>query len=476
MSRPVILWFRRDLRLADNPALAAAIATGSPVIPVYVLDISPDIRAPGAASLWWLNRSLAELAAQLSDLGSRLILRQGQAALEMETLAAELGAQAVLWNAHYDPGVAERDADLAQALKAQGIEPRRFNGAHLLPPDLPKTKAGAPFSVFTPYWNAAQTLIAPTQVSAAPRELPVPLTWPYSERLGDWRLHPRAPDWSTGFSDWIPGEAGAQARLSAFIDQGLATYAADRDMPAAAGTSRLSPHLHYGEISPKACWRAAQASSAAQTQVQKFQAELGWREFCAALSSRGRDLAVDNFNPQFNAFPWRDDPEALEAWRRGRTGYPLVDAGMRQLWATGWMHNRVRMVAASFLVKHLLVDWRDGEAWFWDTLVDADHASNAGGWQWVAGSGADAAPYFRIFNPVAQGEKFDPDGDFVRRWVPELALLPTSHIHAPWTAPPAILSRAGVALGGNYPHPIVDHNQARQRALAAYATMRDRVV
>ncbi len=477
-----IVWFRRDLRLADNPALAAAIGRGQPILPLYVLDETPGLRRPGAASLWWLNKSLATLAGDLEALGSRLILRRGIAADIVEALAAETGAACVTWNAVFDPGYPERDARLAQDLKAGGVEPRRFNGGHLVNLETVRTKTGGPFSVFTPFWRTARQMVADTgpAPAPAPATLPAPTAWPTSDALADWKLHPTTPDWSQGFSAWQPGEAGAQGALDRFIATGLPTYATDRDRPAVEGTSRLSPHLHFGEISPKACWRAALAAAhhggASDSEVEKFLAELGWRDFNAAITRNrdGADLAQMNFNPTFDAFPWREAPGELAAWQGGVTGYPIVDAGLRQLWATGWMHNRVRMVVASFLTKHLLLDWRHGEAWFWDTLVDADHASNAGGWQWVAGSGADAAPYFRIFNPVIQSQKFDPPGDYIRRWVPELARLPAKLIHAPWGATGQELARAGVRLGHTYPAPMVDHAFARQRALDAYAEMRSR--
>lgn len=474
--RPTLLWFRRDLRLRDNPALEAALQSGGPIIPLYVLDETPGLRPAGAASLWWLDKSLAALAADLEERGSRLILSRGVASEIVHNLVRDHDVALVVFSAVFDPGFEDRDRTLAAQLGTHGVEVRRFNGGHLINPDDVRTKSDGAFSVFTPFWRAARALVQPDHPRAPPPILAIPSTWPESARLPEWRLHPTTPDWSQGFSDWRPGEAGAAENLANFIDQGLATYAQDRDKPSVEGTSRLSPHLHFGEISPKACWRAAfdaaERGNCPDNQVDKFLAELGWREFSTSIVTRRGDLARDNFDSRFDQFAWRDDPAAFRAWTQGHTGYPIVDAGMRQLWATGWMHNRVRMICASFLTKHLLLDWRQGEAWFWDTLVDADHAANAGNWQWVAGSGADASPYFRIFNPMIQGEKFDLDGSYVRSWVPELARLSSKFIHAPWTAPSAILAGSGVQLGITYPQPIVDHVAARQRALDVYAQMR----
>jgi deoxyribodipyrimidine photo-lyase len=340
------------------------------------------------------------------------------------------------------------------------------------------TRTGGAFGVFTPFWRAARPVIADPGKTEPPGKLPAPAAWPASEALESWDLQPISPDWSAGFAGWTPGEAGARERLGGFLSRGLAGYGRARDFPAEAGVSRLSAHLHFGEISPFALWRGAlnavERGAAPEADAEKFLAELGWREFNAAIGGRGRDLALTSFDPRFEAVAWRTSPRDLEAWRRGRTGYPIVDAGMRELWTTGWMHNRVRMICASFLAKHLLLDWRAGEAWFWDTLVDADHASNAGNWQWVAGSGADAAPYFRIFSPMAQGAKFDPDGRYVRKWVPEVARLPDRWLHAPWTAAPMVLEAAGVRLGETYPAPVVDHDFARARALEAYAVVKGR--
>ena len=474
--RPTLLWFRRDLRLCDNPALEAALQSGEPIIPLFVLDTTPALRAVGAASLWWLDKSLAALSANLEARGSRLILARGVASEIIDELVQAHNIGRLVFNAVFDPGFEDRDRTLAATLQTQGLEVRRFNGGHLVNPDEVRTKTDGAFSVFTPFWRAARTLVQPDQPRDPPPTLPSPPTWPKSDQLADWHLHPIDPDWSRGFSDWTPGEVGAADSLERFVDHALASYAQDRDRPSVEGTSRLSPHLHFGEISPKACWRAvfdaAERGTCSDSQVDKFLAELGWREFSSSIVARRGDLARDNFDRRFDRFAWRDDPAALAAWARGQTGYPIVDAGMRQLWATGWMHNRVRMICASFLTKHLLLDWRQGEAWFWDTLVDADHAANASNWQWVAGSGADASPYFRIFNPMIQGEKFDPDGTYVRKWVPELARLSSKYIHAPWSAPTAVLAGSDVQLGVTYPQPIVDHVAARQRALDAYAQMR----
>ncbi len=458
--RPVILWFRQDLRLADNPALQAAVQTGQPIIPLFVLHEASDGRAWGGASLWWLDKSLRALDADLRGRGSRLILQRGDPAVIVPALAQALGAQ-VFWNRLYGPAAVARDTELKARLGASS-----FNASLLLEPGRLKTGAGGDFQRFTPFWSAAQALIVDREMTPAPARIPAPDRWPSSDDLDAWRLHPTQPDWSQGFDLWTPGEAGAQARLKAFVAGGLADYAQGRDRPDREVSSRLSPHLHWGEIGPRqvraATLAAAEQGAAPRTQADKVLAELGWREFNHQLLYARGDIHAANLRRDFDAFPWRTDPPGLQAWREGRTGYPMVDAGMRELWATGYMHNRVRMIAASFLIKHLLIDWRQGEAWFWDTLADADEANNPANWQWTAGSGADAAPFFRIFNPVLQGERYDPQGNYVRRWIPELKALPAKAIHQPWTA--------GGARG--YPAPIVDHAQARARALEAFASIR----
>ncbi len=468
---PVIVWFRADLRLADNPALLAAGETGAPVLPVFILDEFAPMRPLGGAARWWLDKSLRSLATDLESLGLRLILRQGPAGEALERLLAETGATRVFWNRLYDPGSVARDRPIKAGLRASGIVCQSFNASLLTEPWDVKTGAGGPFRVFSAFWRVA----GPRSGRQPPHPAPVQVAG-YdgdfaSDSLEDWALHPGAPDWSKGFTDWRPGERGAKARLHAFISTAISGYADGRNRPDRESTSRLSPHLRFGEIGPRQVWAAAEACEsrgAAGRAVETFEKELGWREFNAHLMFNFPDTLNANLNPRFDAFPWRNASEDLTAWRNGLTGYPIVDAGMRQLWRTGWMHNRVRMIVASFLIKDLLIDWRLGEDWFWDTLVDADIASNVGGWQWVAGSGADAAPYFRVFNPVLQGERFDPDGDYVRRWAPELARLSNAHIHAPWKADDETLRTAGVRLGETYPTPIVDHSWARDRALELF--------
>ena len=472
MPAPAVVWFRNDLRIADNPALLAAAATGRPVVPLYIRETDKRHRPAGAASRWWLDKSLRSLGESLAGLGTPLVLRSGPGRETLTAVVAETGAEAVFWNRLYEPAAMARDAALKEDLRTVGVECRSFNAGLLNEPWELKTGAGGPYRVFTPYWRAARPLAAKASPLPAPTRLTPAITPARSEALECWRLHPRRPDWSTGFSDWSPGEAGARDRLERFLARAVGDYATRRDHPGEAATSRLSAHLHFGEIGPRQAWAAAQALTIsapdAAPGVEAFLREIGWREFNHHLLFHFPEIERQGFNPRFDRFAWREDPAGLEAWRHGKTGYPIVDAGMRELWATGWMHNRVRMIVASFLVKDLLIDWRDGEAWFWDTLVDADAANNVAGWQWVAGCGADAAPYFRVFNPVLQGEKFDPEGVYVRRWIPELAKLPNACIHQPWSADRATLSRAGLHLGVTYPTPVVDHGEARSRALAAY--------
>lgn len=469
-----LVWFRLDLRLADNPALLAAVQRGGAVAPVFIW--APEEEGdwpPGAASRWWLHQSLAALARRLDRLGARLILRRGPTLATLRALVAETGAGAVFWNRRYEPAVINRDATVQEALREDGCDAASFNAALLHEPWTIANRAGRPFQVFTPFWRTCLAAVAPPEPLAAPARLRSPGRWPKSLALAQLELAPR-PDWAAGLRPaWAPGETGAARQLARLTATIFPVYADQRNRPDRPGSSRLSPHLHFGEISPRQVWHALrQAFPASAWRSSQFVAEIGWREFAHHLLFHFPRTPVEPLRAGFARFPWRTDADWLRAWRRGRTGYPLVDAGMRELWTTGWMHNRVRMVVASFLVKHLLSRWQDGARWFWDTLVDADLASNTLGWQWTAGCGADAAPFFRVFNPVSQGETFDPAGDYVRRWVPELAALPARWIHQPWRAPSDILRAAGVRLGTQYPAPLVSHTIAREVALAAYAKCR----
>lgn len=466
-----ILWIRRDLRLADNPALREAIQDGRRVLPVFIWDDSTqnDTGRPiGAASRWWLHHSLTALGRAYARLGVPLLLRQGRPEQILPDLAARIGAEVVLWNSPVTPPSLAQDRAVTAALRELGVRVQRFNAGLLFAPSQVRTKDGQPFRVFTPFWRACLSLPEPDRPLCAPTRLtgPVDLAPLDGETLADWGLLPSKPDWSGGMAEaWTPGEDAAHARLIDFIDGGMEDYQKRRDLPGQDGTSRLSAHLSFGEISPRQVWHGARA--AGSNPAEGFLREVGWREFAYHSLLTCPDLATHPQRPEFAAFPWRNDPDGWQAFIRGRTGYPIVDAGMRQLWETGWMHNRVRMIVASFLVKDLLIPWQDGEQWFWDTLVDADPACNPCGWQWVAGCGIDAAPYFRIFNPVLQSRKFDPTGDYIRRWVPELTRLPNDQIHAPWEIPAMELSLSGVRLGRDYPAPILDHAPARDRALAA---------
>ena len=468
---PVIVWFRNDLRIADNPALRHAADSGRPVICLYILDETPGVRPLGAASLWWLDKSLKSLGESLEKLGNKLVLRKGVAAEVVDDVIAHAGATCVLWNRLYDKTSVDRDTAIKARLKDAGVDCQSFNAGLLNEPWTVQNGSGQPYKVFTPYWRAARGHLTHVAAEPAPKHLKSPTHFPHSESLAGWGLHPSKPDWSTGFALWTPGEAGALERLDDFLSGPVDGYGEKRDLPGVEATSRLSPHLHFGEIGPRqvyaAARNAAEHGDVPAGEVEKFLSELGWREFNHAILFHWPDLLTKSFKPEFDGFPWARNDAYLEAWTKGETGYPIVDAGMRELWATGFMHNRVRMIVASFLIKHLLVDWREGEAWFWDTLVDADLPNNVGNWQWVAGSGADASPYFRIFNPIAQGEKFDPKGAYVRRWIPELAGVPDEVIHSPWERAlhlPAAAKRL-------YGQPLVDHASAREKAMEAYRSL-----
>jgi deoxyribodipyrimidine photo-lyase len=490
MSGATLVWFRQDLRCEDQPALAAAAGRGGPVVPVYIH--APEEEGdwpPGAASRFWLHHSLTALDADLRRLGSRLIVRRGASLPNLLDVARRTGAGAVHFCARSEPMARIRDGLVRRELEASGLEVASFNGHLLYEPEIVRTRGGDPFKVFTPFWNACRALGDPLPPAPAPSRLEPPEAWPVSEPIAGLGLLPQ-PDWAEGMRfAWRPGERGAQQRLAEFLRDGVEDYASARDRPAAAGTSRLSPHLHFGEISPRQILHAARDRRGRTGRVHpggsKLAAppasasaawlrEIGWREFAHHVLHHFPHTPEKPLRPEFERFPWRRDPQRLAAWQRGRTGFPIVDAGMRELWKTGWMHNRVRMIVASFLVKDLLVTWQEGAAWFWDTLVDADLANNTLNWQWTAGSGADAAPYFRIFNPLLQGRRFDPEGEYVARFVPELARLPSAHRHAPWLAPPRALEEAEVVLDEDYPRPIVDHDAARTRALMAFRTIKGR--
>ncbi|WP_254773914.1 deoxyribodipyrimidine photo-lyase [Microbacterium sp. cf046] len=456
MSKPSIVWFRDDLRIADNPALRAAVDLGVPVIGVYVLDEESDgIRPLGGAARWWLHGSLRSLAERLAERGGRLVLRRGPAGHVVREIVADAHAGAVFWNRRYGAPEREVDTELKDGLRADGLTVESFAASVLFEPWTVRTGAGTPFSVFTPFWRACQGLPPPRAPLPEPRQISSPRAAIAGDDLDDWMLLPTAPDWAGGLREtWEPGEPAARSRLRTFLDEDLGSYDHSRDEPATGSTSRLSPHLRWGEISPNTVWHetvAARGTGAHAASAARFLSELGWRDFAWHTLFHSPELATRNWRPEFDAFPWpRLKPTQLEAWQQGRTGVPLVDAGMRELWHTGFMHNRVRMVVGSFLVKNLLIDWRRGEQWFWDTLVDADAASNPFNWQWVAGSGADAAPYFRVFNPELQAKKFDSHGEYIRQWAPE-------HLGA---------------AEDLAPQPIVDLTETRKAALAAYEQMR----
>lgn len=470
---PVIVWFRDDLRLGDNPALTAAAHSGRKIRCVFVYDEESDgLRPLGAAAKWWLHGALENLDKNLRQRGTRLSIYRGRASELIPRLATLCRAAIVYWNDRY--GEAERRVDSAVQLPLEQhrIDALTFNGSLLYDPAAIKTKSGEPFRTFSAFWRAAYQTGDPAQPQAAPVALQDFGDWgdnsPRAVELSELCLEPRGPDWSGGLrSNWKPGETGARMQLKQFLDNHFDTYAECRDFPDRPTTSHLSPYLRFGNISPRQIWHAAESKNSesdvkSYRNLEKFLSELGWREFSYHLLHHNPTLAARNLQSKFDRMPWREDPVSLRAWQIGKTGYPLVDAGMRQLWTTGWMHNRVRMVVASFLVKHLLIDWRQGEAWFWDTLVDADQANNAASWQWVAGSGADAAPYFRIFNPTLQGEKFDCGGHYAKAWLPELSGLPPQDVHRPWQASPAV---------EGYPTRIVDHDFARRRALDAFEAL-----
>lgn len=468
---PIILWFRKDLRLADNSALEAAIQAGAPVVPVYIW--SPEEAggwAPGGASKWWLHQALQGLADGWASKGGQLVLREGASLAQLRALIEETGAQAVYWNRRYESPLRELDAEIKRALREDGVEVESFNSALLNEPHTAATGGGQPYKVYTPYWKKVKDRALDPLAEPDFGALCFPDSFPESVPLDDLELLPSIP-WDLAFYDrWEATEAGAMQRLDTFLAGPVEEYDTARDRPDYDGTSSLSPYLHWGQIGPRQIAHKLTAQYDLRAKgPQVYLKEIYWREFAYNVLYHFPQTPDAPLREEYADFPWLHDAATLRAWQQGRTGYPIVDAGMRQLWQTGWMHNRVRMIVSSLLVKHLLHNWQEGAQWFWDTLVDADLASNTLGWQWSGGCGADAAPYFRVFNPIIQGKKFDPEGDYVRRYVPELKDLETDYIHTPWEAPASALKAAGIQLDVDYPKPIIDHKEGRERALAALA-------
>lgn len=477
-----LVWFRLDLRLADNPALAAAIARGKPVVPVYVW--APEAEspwAPGPAARCWLHFSLVALDRALRKCGSRLVIRQGEPARVLRELAKETGADAVYWNRRYEPALVAQEAAVEHALCEIGVRATKFNSALLHEPEHVSTVAGSPFKVFTAFWNRCLAGADPPIPIPPPARIPAPRSWPRSLPIAELGLiTSELQTLATHVASWAPGEAGAVSRLNGFLESGLERYDKDRDRVDLPSTSRLSPHLHFGELGPRQVWHAVRARMKKHIGAQKswrrsrFLTELGWREFAHYVLNHNPHAPGTPLRQNLAQQAWRVEDKLLSAWQAGQTGYPIVDAAMRELQTTGWIHNRLRMIVASFLVKDLMIPWQLGARWFWLHLIDADLANNTLGWQWCAGCGVDALPFTRVFNPILQGERHDPLGQYVRKWCPELAALPARWIHKPWLAPVSVLSDAGVVLGRMYPRPVVDHRAARLRTLALYSRARRR--
>lgn len=468
-----LVWLRNDLRLSDNTALHEALKHHDDIILLYILDEHYG-RPIGEASRWWLHHSLVALNNSLRKYNAKLTLKRGNSIEIIRELVQHHAIDAIFRNACFEPEVFEKDSQILRQLQQQGITCRRLNSSLLINPSAIKNKSGGTFKVFTPFYKHVVQKLEPKPLLPTPEKIPQ-RSKPESESLDHWQLLPTKPDWSNGFNDWLPGENSAQQRLNKFIETNLYQYTRDRDRPDLSITSCLSPYLHFGEISPWQVYHAIKQcsalNSALDNEAEAYLRQLFWREFSAYLLFNFPSFPEENFQTKFDNFQWQSNTSALKAWQQGKTGYPIVDAGMRELWHTGFMHNRVRMIAASFLTKHLLIDWREGEAWFWNTLLDADLANNVFGWQWVAGCGADAAPYFRIFNPTLQSKKFDPNGDYLRHWLPELSKLPTRYLHEPHTAPVNLLKQVGITLGENYPVPLVNHQHARELALLTFRAL-----
>ncbi|MBX7145735.1 MAG: DNA photolyase family protein [Alphaproteobacteria bacterium] len=473
-QRPTIVWFRQDLRLGDNPALKAALDENRPIILLYIYD--ENFASPWSiqgASLWWLGQSLLFLERKIKYFKNKLILKRGSVLNLIPHIIRETRAISLHWNRCYEPSSINRDTLLKEKLQKQGIEVTSHNALLLSEPWHNLNQSKQPFKVFTPFWNRLRNNLNISYTYWYPKHLPCPDKFPESDNLKEWKLD---PFWSKKFkSYWQPGEDHAEKQLDDFIQKKIFNYSKKRDYPYDACTSRMSPYLHWGEISPARIWSKTIQQSfykdASTEQIESFLRQLGWREFCHSLLFYWPTFPAQAWQDKFNNFPWNDKEEHFNAWCCGRTGYPFIDAAMQELWQTGWMHNRARMVVASFLIKDLLIPWQKGEAWFWDTLVDADLAQNSSNWQWVAGSGADASPYFRIFNPILQSKKFDPQGNYIRQWLPILKNLSDNDIHTPWKLSKEKLKDCGLVLGKNYPYPIVDHEVARKKALNAYKAL-----
>ncbi len=465
-----LVWLRQDLRLQDNPALFQACLEHDEVIPLFIKDDDFDLQF-GQAQAWWLHHSLQDLQHYIP-----LVLKSGPAKKIILELCQQHKIDTVYWNRCYDPFSIARDSDLKKQLIEKDITVNSYNGSLLLEPWQVKNASGDYYKVYTPFYKFYLQHFQPRELLATAK--PIYKTKIKSEKLNDWQLLPNKPDWASGFADhWHVSEEAAHKKLQLFLNDPINNYTQGRDRPDTQATSRLSPYLHFGQISPMQIWHAVTQCdhdpAINYKACEKYLAEVIWREFSYNLLYYFPNLKTKNFKSEFDKFPWQKNIKALQAWQKGLTGFPIVDAGMRELWQTGYMHNRVRMITASFLIKDLLIDWREGEKWFWDCLLDADHASNTASWQWVAGSGADAAPYFRIFNPILQGEKFDPQGDYVKKWIPELSKLDKKYIHQPWQAPLAELQKANIILGETYPAPLVDHKTAREQALVLYKKLKD---
>jgi len=474
-SEKTIVWFRQDLRLKDQNALSWAIQQGGEIIPVYLWTPNDEKNwAPGGASQWWLHHALKDLDLELKKHASQLIIRSAETSLKaLRDLIQETGATRVCWNRRYEPEITKRDAHIKKSLREEGCQAESFSASLMYEPSLIKNKSGTPFKVFTPFWKPLKTVEAPPLCQVDIEKLKSPSTWPSSEDLDSLNLLPSIP-WDRGMQCfWKPTREAALQRLQEFSEKNAYTYGELRDRPDLDGTSLLAPYLHLGQIGPREVLHHLRSSSQNSPVVEDgVLRQLYWREFASHLLFHFPNTPLKPLRPEYEHFPWTENANYLKAWQKGETGYPIVDAGMRQLWHTGWMHNRVRMIVGSFLVKHLLQHWLEGAQWFWDTLADADLANNPFGWQWIGGCGADAAPYFRIFNPITQGQKFDPKGNYVRQWVPELSKLSTKIIHSPWEGDLLELQSAGITLGKNYPHPIISHADGRAGALAAFQELK----